>query len=760
MKKFTFLAGVILSLCCSKLNAQLEIIGKDTFGRMFEITYSIKEPNTLYAITTTNHILVSHNNGVSWEVFYSLVSDKGRVSKMNISKDGSFLSFSTFDGKHGELHILDLLSKTITKTFIMPNYEEEAYVASFNFFENDTNTLVISSQFPHAFGTANRVYTTLDGGVSWKEIYYSVDDNYNIITSEVAFSPTDKNKIYIVNGNGNEEQDGGLLISTDGGDSFTEKLTGSVLNTMTFNPNNPNEIYIGTGMSFGGSPEHLHHSTDGGDTWENENITWGTNGVSDYIIDIKFNPLDNKHIIVLEEDEIVSTKDGGVTWANVEYPYGNTDSYYAGTKTSFNPFKTGELFITGNYKPLFSTDNADKMTQIHTPFFNAAGRIDFSKTSTEKHLFYNVQYGGVHRNLTNNTENSYDIKPLSFVTANNSPVYFPDAKTEGRLFSFISSLVGSSLKLSDNFGTSFKTIYTTFTNGLTNVIADPQVANQVWLTYDNWEEGLLEKVNFNDQNNVISTNISLPSLGIVNKILHPNNISDEFFVLINEKIYKTINGGDTWTEIILDNPGVMIFDIVQNQKNPDQLALGTSNGIFTSLDRGNTWNQVSNFETNHIAFSDINPGVIVATTYTSLYNKFAIHYSTDNATTWKNISQEELLFTESNGITVDFSDKNASIYIASFDLGILKYNLNLDVLSTVDVSTEKASILVYPNPAVDVVYIESKNMKNATIYDMAGKKLLESTTNKLNVSALPKGVYIIKIVTSDNKIFGKKFIKK
>lgn len=764
MKKITFLAGLLFVLFSGNANAQTEVLSNNEFGRIFDLTYSLKEQNTVYAITITSHIVVSKDNGNTWQVFYALPESGGgiSISKLNISKDGTFLSFTTIQNGVGTLHILDIATRTVSKTYSLPNQDEVPYFSAYNFFGSDQNTLIASSQFPFGFGTANRVYTTTDGGESWKEVYYSPDNN-NIITSYVAFGPADKNKIYIANGNGSEGVYGGIKISTDGGDNFTDKLAGSVLSTLEFNPNNPNDIYAGTGISFGQAPEKLYHSSDSGVTWEDKNITFGTNGILNDIVDIQFDPNDTNHVIVLEEDEIISTKDGGNTWQNVEYPYDNTDSYYYGIKASFNPFKAGELFITANYKPLFSSDNGTTLTQVQTPFYSSTGGVGFYENATAKHLYYNVQNGLVHRNLSDNSETAHNIRPLNIVSQNAGPVYIPDSKKEGRIYTFNGSLSGSSLSVSDDFGANYSQILSTFTSQLTGIVTDPQVTNQVWTTFANWGQGELNKINFNDMNNIIVTNIPLPSQNTVYKILHPNNISDEFFILIGSEVYKTIDGGNAWTPVTIGDDvtfDTAIFDIVQNPKNLNQLALGTSSGVFVSNDKGLTWNLVSQFVANKVAYSDVNSGVLVAATYTSQNDIFNIHYSVDNGTNWKTVPRADLLETESGSVAIDFSDKKAYIYIASTDLGLLGYNLNLEILANGEVSAEKASVLVYPNPTVDVVHIDSKNLKSATLYDMNGKKLLESNKTEISVSHLPKGVYVLRIVTSDNSIVSKKIIKK
>lgn len=103
MKKITFLAGLLFVLFTGNANAQTEVLSKNEFGRIFDLTYSVQEQNTIYAITITSHIVISKDNGNTWNVFYSLPSAGGgiSISKLNISKDGSFLSFTTLQGGIG-----------------------------------------------------------------------------------------------------------------------------------------------------------------------------------------------------------------------------------------------------------------------------------------------------------------------------------------------------------------------------------------------------------------------------------------------------------------------------------------------------------------------------------------------------------------------------------------------------------------------------------------------------------------------------------
>jgi hypothetical protein len=65
---------------------------------------------------------------------------------------------------------------------------------------------------------------------------------------------------------------------------------------------------------------------------------------------------------------------------------------------------------------------------------------------------------------------------------------------------------------------------------------------------------------------------------------------------------------------------------------------------------------------------------------------------------------------------------------------------------------------IFPNPVSDYVQIVG-NFTKATIFDINGKQMLEATTNRISVSNLPNGIYLLKI-ESGNQITTSKLIKK
>lgn len=77
--------------------------------------------------------------------------------------------------------------------------------------------------------------------------------------------------------------------------------------------------------------------------------------------------------------------------------------------------------------------------------------------------------------------------------------------------------------------------------------------------------------------------------------------------------------------------------------------------------------------------------------------------------------------------------------------------INQKVLGTSDF--EKTNVFLYPNPASDRVFIQSKNEATVTIYDISGRLVASQksiTSNGMDVSSLSKGIYVAQI-TSEEK---------
>lgn len=69
---------------------------------------------------------------------------------------------------------------------------------------------------------------------------------------------------------------------------------------------------------------------------------------------------------------------------------------------------------------------------------------------------------------------------------------------------------------------------------------------------------------------------------------------------------------------------------------------------------------------------------------------------------------------------------------------------------------ELEKITLYPNPVQEILYLRSDvQFKSISIYNILGKKVLESRNNQLNVNELPNGVYLVKIQFDNQRIIRK-----
>ena len=81
----------------------------------------------------------------------------------------------------------------------------------------------------------------------------------------------------------------------------------------------------------------------------------------------------------------------------------------------------------------------------------------------------------------------------------------------------------------------------------------------------------------------------------------------------------------------------------------------------------------------------------------------------------------------------------------------------------VQLKIDKEQLTIFPNPAKDIVHINYPKIKQVTVADIIGRKLITKNYNILNnlqlsISYLPKGIYTITIVDVGNNIQSKVFI--
>lgn len=764
--KITLLFLLFLFLSNKQLFSQIEAVGSTDYGRIFNITYDPNVENQLYATSLYNHILVSHDNGENWDVLFSLsVNEVTTFKDLRMAQNNTALSFIKYNqgSPNNTLMILDLSSNAIINEIEIPYDTTDRYILSYSIFPSDSNIILMNTKLNT--GTLQNTYYTVDGGERWS-LVYSKSENDEIALNRVTLSPSNPEHLFLSRGLGPTEVDGGLFISTNAGETWTEKLAGIPIDPLVFNPRDNNEIYVGTGMSFGGATENLYKSIDGGESWEAIPITW-TNESLDNITQIAINPLNTDNIIVLEENEIAISTDNGITWNNQVYDTDDVHGYYYGVNLSFNPFNLDELFIESDYHPQFSKDGGVTINWAKNKYFTTTGSLAYDPNG-DGHLYYGVQYGYVHRNLNTGDETNFDILPLSWYTQGDAPRLFADKLVTGRVYHFSSSWFGSDFEVSTDYGQTKSQMFNTSMNYVNAVATDPFDSNIVWVSLSNTSgTAELKRVDLSDLNNIVSSNIALPENDEIKGINFDSVNSGHATITVGTKVYKTTDNATTWT---LSNAGLetlvsgsdLILSLDSNPFNANQLTIASSKGIFTSLDGGDSWTQIYTGLVHEVYHSNANNGHLVGIVHSSIVSDFELIYSNNAGQTWELIDTKELLNTGAVTSVVKFYQDRAEVYIGSVDLGLLKYTINLETLGVDTPSLIDNNISIFPNPTKDfaTVLVEGISPKSIVVYSLTGLKVFEVKNNSsLDLSGLSSGFYIIEVTTKSGDRITKKLIK-
>lgn len=107
-----------------------------------------------------------------------------------------------------------------------------------------------------------------------------------------------------------------------------------------------------------------------------------------------------------------------------------------------------------------------------------------------------------------------------------------------------------------------------------------------------------------------------------------------------------------------------------------------------------------------------------------------------------NIDSLNVLITNSSGDTIDYH-----INLHSLPVGIDER------------ISRNFSYSIYPNPARNKITVEGSNFNKAEIYNLQGRKILESVSQIMDVENFISGLYLVKVITRDNKTYYLKFMK-
>ncbi|MFH1608705.1 MAG: T9SS type A sorting domain-containing protein [Patescibacteria group bacterium] len=134
----------------------------------------------------------------------------------------------------------------------------------------------------------------------------------------------------------------------------------------------------------------------------------------------------------------------------------------------------------------------------------------------------------------------------------------------------------------------------------------------------------------------------------------------------------------------------------------------------------------------------------------------------DNVTIWS------IYQSDSNIITVYHCDSAVVDYsffisdtVCSYYFDTIIYQHSDTVYLTATEKINYLGIKIYPNPVFDFLYIETAGREfEFELFDITGQLIMFGKKEKINMSGLPAGIYILKIITDYGETFRQKVIKR
>jgi len=210
-----------------------------------------------------------------------------------------------------------------------------------------------------------------------------------------------------------------------------------------------------------------------------------------------------------------------------------------------------------------------------------------------------------------------------------------------------------------------------------------------------------------------------------------------------------INGDMAWSDA---NKGIVFKKTYNTATPPVQTALA----IYGTTDGGTTWNPIT--YTGITAANSINdityvPGTSILVATSSAGGSWK---SLDNGVTWASLD------TGVQHLNVRCSDPN-TCYSGGFNTsatvgGMFKSSQNLGVAEVINKKNNVISI--YPNPTKGEINIKNdKKIKMSNVFDLTGRSVLKSESEKIDISSFSKGTYLLQIEFTDGTSSSEKVIK-
>jgi len=455
---------------------------------------------------------------------------------------------------------------------------------------NSINTTTTPGPSPQPGGVG--ILRSTDGGENWEVL----DTDNGLKADELYFGslflhPTEPGWLLAAAGDepftlltNATEAMGGVYLSKDGGNSWTEQLTGRNFTAVEICEGNP-------AVAYAGAKTGVFRSTDSGKTWSQvADRNWGSpDVVGGFPIDMQCDPRDPDRIFINNYGggNFLST-DGGVTWEVASKGY------------------------TGAFIRSLAVA-ADNPSLVY-----AAGRVGLFKSTDGGENWSGLAFGVAR-------------EPEAIVIAS-------DPFASSHILAVIGD-AGPAPLVSHDGGATWEKTATGLTSMINNITFSPRKRDLVFASAE--DAGILYSVDGGES----WTRSSLTS-GTFSAIrAHPTRSGTLYASQYTGALYRSGDSGRTWELVKADiralhdpSEAPKVQTIALDPSNAKKLYAGISNGILISKDAGVTWTRATSGLPDGLAVWDVavdqrNPGII----YASSENN-GVFVSKDGGSVWEQLN--------------------------------------------------------------------------------------------------------------------------
>ncbi|MBI4788332.1 MAG: hypothetical protein HY782_14970 [Chloroflexi bacterium] len=550
-------------------------------------------------------VFKSTDGGTTWTQLSSTnTSDWYFVNRLAISPDGANLLAATGTGLYHSTDGGATWTRRVTGSW-----------RDVKFDPTNSNNAV-------AGGSGYSWYTTGGGASGWAAATFTPTISGRV---ELAYSSSNPSIVYAsVNQNS-----GDVYKSMDGGHTYTRVNTGQQLlssqgdydNAIWVKPDDPNFVVV-AGVD-------MYKSTDGGTTFT-KIAYWG---YSWHYREPPSPHADHHALVSIPGSNLalLNGNDGGI--------YYTADVTTAGTNADYNlgwVYMNNNLGITqfygvaGNNNGVLVGGSQDNGATVYTPagganawtyFSGGDGGKSAADPTNPNYLYNEYIYGQVHRSDTGGDGDSDSIwgtywdgaawtcraAPYRIDDACNgvgsfiAPILL-DPNNANRLFvGDLSLWVTNDARTpyvwnSPTGGPQWTALKASIGSGINAIAVAPSNSNVIWVGHKNSQIYMTTNGTSTPPAwTRVDTNIGAGNPGTaIGSIAIDKNNSNILYVGYwgygANRLWRTADGGTTWTSITSNLPQVPIYAVAINPANSAWLYVGTEIGVFASTDTGATWN--------------------------------------------------------------------------------------------------------------------------------------------------------------------------